>query len=95
MTVIEFYDLLKDKQETLRTEADLWKHASHEDEAKSTIARIVLMTFRTPLPPYPMLSRAVAKESHSMDGTFLRSGCSTLFSDDSTLDRGEGGCDWS
>ena len=58
---------------------------------KSTIARIVLMTFRTPLPPYPMLSRAVAKESRNMDGTFLRSGCSTLFSDVSTLDRGEGG----
>ena len=51
------------------------------------------MTFRTPLPPYPMLSRVIAKESHSMDGTFLRSGCSTLFLDVSTLDRGEGGCE--
>ena len=93
MTVIEFYDLLKDKQETLRTEADLWKHASHEDEAKSTIARIVLMTFRTPLPPYPMLRRPKrewnnpsAKKYHPWNEILSQS-------HGSTLDRGEGGCE--
>ena len=68
MTVIEFYDLLKDKQETLRTEADLWKHASHEDEAGNRR----LLTFLLSRRDLPVLLEKVAKASPVLQGASPR-----------------------